>query len=276
MASYGPPKLPPFRGKEATKVILALQPTPLKIDQATDITAIVNRPFRPVAGTGADSEETLGEVAGPTMFAKKAAAGAKGAKGKAVALAAEFPGISMRPKPKTGAPGIATGTGTAAAAGTGTGIAAGKVYARDDVLQREKQAIEISKLPEELQGEAGKLLQIETTNPYQIEPPSDAFAPLTRSGFGYFLLNQYRPIFPTAAQRSLDVASCAKKGDEGSKEVKIYHYQAFIREYLRYESPYRGLLVYHGLGSGKTCSAIAAAEALFGTRGMKDCRHDPL
>jgi hypothetical protein len=27
--------------------------------------------------------------------------------------------------------------------------------------------------------------------------------------------------------------------------------------------------VYHGLGSGKTCSAIAAAEALFGTRGSK-------
>jgi hypothetical protein len=32
---------------------------------------------------------------------------------------------------------------------------------------------------------------------------------------------------------------------------------------MRQASPYRGLLVYHGLGSGKTCSAIAAAEALF-------------
>jgi hypothetical protein len=34
---------------------------------------------------------------------------------------------------------------------------------------------------------------------------------------------------------------------------------------MRKEAPYRGILVYHGLGSGKTCTAIAAAEALFAT-----------
>lgn len=38
--------------------------------------------------------------------------------------------------------------------------------------------------------------------------------------------------------------------------------QRFVRDYLQYASPYRGLLLYHGLGSGKTCSAIAASEAL--------------
>jgi hypothetical protein len=43
----------------------------------------------------------------------------------------------------------------------------------------------------------------------------------------------------------------------------MYEYQKFVREYVRQATPYRGLLVYHGLGSGKTCSAIAAAEALF-------------
>jgi hypothetical protein len=31
---------------------------------------------------------------------------------------------------------------------------------------------------------------------------------------------------------------------------------------MRKEAPYRGILVYHGLGSGKTCTAIAASEAL--------------
>ena len=48
-----------------------------------------------------------------------------------------------------------------------------------------------------------------------------------------------------------------------------YPYQKFIREYIRQASPYRGILVYHGLGSGKTCSAIAASEALFATAHKK-------
>jgi len=39
-------------------------------------------------------------------------------------------------------------------------------------------------------------------------------------------------------------------------------YQKFIRDYLQLHSPYRGLLLYHGLGSGKTCSSIAVSENL--------------
>ncbi len=48
-----------------------------------------------------------------------------------------------------------------------------------------------------------------------------------------------------------------------------YPYQKFVREYMREASPYRGVLVYHGLGSGKTCTAIAASEALFSTANKK-------
>ena len=47
--------------------------------------------------------------------------------------------------------------------------------------------------------------------------------------------------------------------------LQTYKYQAFIREYMREASPYRGVLVYHGLGSGKTCTSIAASEALYGS-----------
>ena len=32
--------------------------------------------------------------------------------------------------------------------------------------------------------------------------------------------------------------------------------------YINVYSPYRGLLLYHGLGTGKTCSSIAIAEGL--------------
>lgn len=39
-------------------------------------------------------------------------------------------------------------------------------------------------------------------------------------------------------------------------------YQHLMQHYLSYRSPYRGLLLYHGLGVGKTCSSITVAEAL--------------
>ena len=39
-------------------------------------------------------------------------------------------------------------------------------------------------------------------------------------------------------------------------------FQKFVRDYLSMNSPYRGILLYHGLGSGKTCSSIAVAEHL--------------
>jgi hypothetical protein len=54
--------------------------------------------------------------------------------------------------------------------------------------------------------------------------------------------------------------------DEGEKEgeetTKLFPQQKFVRRYLADETPYRGLLLYHGLGSGKSCSAIVTAEAL--------------
>lgn len=46
------------------------------------------------------------------------------------------------------------------------------------------------------------------------------------------------------------------------KEFEPFPYQKFLRDYMQMNSPYRGILLYHGLGSGKTCSAIAIAEQM--------------
>jgi len=37
-------------------------------------------------------------------------------------------------------------------------------------------------------------------------------------------------------------------------------YQLLIKDFLKKNTPYRGLLVYHGLGTGKTCTSILASE----------------
>lgn len=47
-----------------------------------------------------------------------------------------------------------------------------------------------------------------------------------------------------------------------SDDSILKSYQYFVKEYLSLDTPYRGVLVYHGLGTGKTASAISAAEGL--------------
>ena len=53
--------------------------------------------------------------------------------------------------------------------------------------------------------------------------------------------------------------SCDK--DDNSKFSLLTH-QKVIKDYFNLYTPYRGLLLYHGLGSGKTCSSIALAEGM--------------
>jgi hypothetical protein len=60
-------------------------------------------------------------------------------------------------------------------------------------------------------------------------------------------------------ETELDFDACKKLTSGEQSKVEMYEYQKFVRDYLKNAAPYRGLLVYHGLGSGKTCSAIADA-----------------
>jgi hypothetical protein len=54
-------------------------------------------------------------------------------------------------------------------------------------------------------------------------------------------------------------ASC-DRGD--GIEFSLMAHQKIVRDYINLYTPYRGLLLYHGLGSGKTCTSIAIAEGI--------------
>lgn len=56
-------------------------------------------------------------------------------------------------------------------------------------------------------------------------------------------------------------SKCSKK-DKSFLEFELLTHQKVVRDYLNLYTPYRGLLLYHGLGSGKTCSSIAIAEGM--------------
>ena len=45
-------------------------------------------------------------------------------------------------------------------------------------------------------------------------------------------------------------------------EFSLAPQQLFVRNFLSFQTPYNSLLLYHGLGTGKTCSAIGVAEEM--------------
>lgn len=53
--------------------------------------------------------------------------------------------------------------------------------------------------------------------------------------------------------------SCESRAQSG---FELLTHQKVVRDYLNLYTPYRGLLLYHGLGAGKTASSIAVAEGM--------------
>jgi superfamily II DNA or RNA helicase len=57
-----------------------------------------------------------------------------------------------------------------------------------------------------------------------------------------------------------------KEGDDPCNEKRtdeLTLYQQFIGQYLNYQSPFKEILVYHGVGSGKTNTMINVYNVLF-------------
>jgi hypothetical protein len=72
-------------------------------------------------------------------------------------------------------------------------------------------------------------------------------------------INQLFMTYHTEVADQKETISC---DPEKNKDFTLLTHQKIVRDYLNIYTPYRGLLLYHGLGSGKTCSSIAIAEGL--------------
>jgi hypothetical protein len=47
-----------------------------------------------------------------------------------------------------------------------------------------------------------------------------------------------------------------------SADFELQPHQAFVKNFMSFQTPYSSLLLYHGLGSGKTCSSIGVCEEM--------------
>jgi hypothetical protein len=86
-----------------------------------------------------------------------------------------------------------------------------------------------------------------------------------REIFVNFINSLFEPYRKQLADNKEDI-SCDTIG-QTSTNFSLLTHQKIVRDYMNLYTPYRGLLLYHGLGSGKTATSIAIEE------GMKDSKH---
>ena len=85
-----------------------------------------------------------------------------------------------------------------------------------------------------------------------------------REKFVNFINSLFAP-YKEELKRNAENISCDSIGSTSSNMSLLIH-QEIVRDYMNLYTPYRGLLLYHGLGSGKTCSSIAIAEGMKGPK----------
>lgn len=70
---------------------------------------------------------------------------------------------------------------------------------------------------------------------------------------------QYDGELPDSKQEFMKIVD-PDTSQSNTGDFELQPHQSFIRNFMSYQTPYNGILLYHGLGTGKTCSAIGVAE----------------
>lgn len=254
MSEPGPkpdvPKKKKIIPKDFAGKLIELPEAPTQADLGTDITAIVPQLFQGkrkvvVEEAAAAPQPT---VQAPRMFQRRPAA--------APAPAAPVP----RPNPTTT-------TQPVPAPAPVQETEAPEVVLQEPIVppalpQAEIVARETTGVPSALMALQSAIDAEVTKNPYT-DPVPGPFYPEDRRGFQVYIPTYYKDFKLPALSKRINPNAC------NEMTLQTYKYQAFIREFMRQASPYRGILVYHGLGSGKTCTSIATAEALYGQSNKK-------
>lgn len=114
----------------------------------------------------------------------------------------------------------------------------------------------------------GKSLELSTRLPKQALPTEikDIYWLNNRKQFvGFiteYLNSKYRDEIDHVTEQTCDTIF----GNNDSQDFSLLTHQKIIRDYMNLFTPYRGLLIYHGLGLGKTCTSIAIAESMKSTK----------
>jgi len=81
-----------------------------------------------------------------------------------------------------------------------------------------------------------------------------------RIGYNKFIYNTFHPSKYSINTPQLSCECSKNECDISSKSLQLFPQQRIVKDYIQFDSPYRGILLYHELGSGKSAASIAAAE----------------
>ena len=79
-----------------------------------------------------------------------------------------------------------------------------------------------------------------------------------REIFVNFINSLFAPYKDELIEESKNL-TCDSMNESKSGAFSLLTHQSIVRDYINLYTPYRGLLLYHGLGAGKTCASIAIA-----------------
>ena len=86
-----------------------------------------------------------------------------------------------------------------------------------------------------------------------------------RIGYNETIFKTFKPeLYEPVAKNTCD----RKEDDIKDSSISLFPQQQLIKDYIQINSPYRGALLYHELGSGKSGASIAAAEGYINKKKM--------
>lgn len=90
-----------------------------------------------------------------------------------------------------------------------------------------------------------------------------------RIGYNENIFKTFKPEYYYENTKNKLKCECEEdKCDIDIKKINLFPQQKLIRDYMEYDTPYRGALLYHELGAGKSGASIAAAEGYINKKKM--------
>jgi len=156
-----------------------------------------------------------------------------------------------------------------------------KSFSINDILKEENYEIEIEAIKNEkitalefskIGMKIYDLINEEDVDDKPILPEEEAHTDMrwmlpNRIGYGENIFKNFRP--EKYQQKSKMECECKDEVcDVADKSISLFPQQRLIKDYIQIDSPFRGALLYHELGSGKSGASIAAAEGYINKKKM--------
>jgi len=140
----------------------------------------------------------------------------------------------------------------------------------DEIRDKQKRKRKLKEIEEIVLEVPATLIELDETplgNRLKPKEPSiniktDSYYMNNREYFINFINTIFKDYGDDLKKEGKSDITCESLYKSKSKSFSLMIHQQIVRDYINIYTPYRGLLLYHGLGAGKTCASIGIAEGI--------------